>query len=216
MNSLERIWLNSRNRAKLASRGAHPNLAHPQFHVDGHLELGDYAHFRNNPTFRTYGDGKIIFRTRSGCSWGCLFEAHELIEIGCYVGIAEHCHITDTLFDFSNHTGSWKDAPRITRPVRIGERAFIGSGSFIGPGVEIGDSAVVTPHSVVLQSVGEFEIWGGNPARRIGHRTEGVPESVLQESRALMLEQGVRLDRYIQKGERRGIGKALNWLRRLR
>lgn len=211
MNSFERIWLNRRNRNKFALHGKHPNVANPYFNVEGHLEVGDYAHFRNNPTFRTYGKGKIIFDTRSGCSWGCLFEAHELIKIGCYVGIAENCHITDTLYDFAHHTGSWKDAPRITKPVFIGEMAFIGSGSFIGPGVEIGDSAVVSPHSVVLQSVGPFEIWAGAPARKVGHRTEGVPEAKLQEARELMLAQGVRLDRYIQKGERRGLGKVLNW-----
>jgi acetyltransferase-like isoleucine patch superfamily enzyme len=214
MNSIERKWHNWRNRRKLASCGGHPNLALPCFTVDGHLELGDYNHFRNNPTMRTYGEGRIVFGTRSGCSWGCLFEAHELVEIGRYVGIAEHCHITDTVYDFSSFAGNWRDAPRITKPVRIGEQAFIGSRSFIGPGVTIGDSAVITPHSVVLKDVGEFEIWGGAPARRMGHRTEGVAESVLKESEALLADQGVRLDRYLQKGERRGWGKLFNWMRK--
>lgn len=215
LNSFERVYLNWRNRRKLSSRGRHPNVAYPYFNVEGHVELGDYTHFRNNPTFRTHGDGKIIIHTRSGCSWGCLFEAHERIEVESYVGIAEYCHITDTLFDFSGHTGGFRDAPRITRPVIIRERAFIGSGSFIGPGVEIGKNAVISPHSVVLQSVGELEIWAGAPARKVGHRTEGVPEAMLAASRELMQAQGIRLDRYIQKGERRGLGKLLNWTRRL-
>lgn len=214
MNSFERRWHIWRHKRKLAVSGGHPNLAIPYFNVHGHLEIGDFAHFRNNPTMRTHGEGRIVFGTRSGCSWGCLFEAHELIEIGRYVGIAEYCHITDTLYDFANHTGSWRDAPRITKPVRIEERAFIGSGSFIGPGVTIGESAVVTPHSVVLRDVGPLEIWGGSPARKMGHRTEGIGESRMKESESLLAEQGVRLDRYIQKGEKRGLGKILNWLRR--
>lgn len=204
MNSIERAWHAWRHKRKLAACGTHPNLALPYFNVEGHVELGDYTHFRNNVTFRTWGTGRVIVHTRSGCSWGCLLEAHELVEVGCYTGIAELCHITDTLYDFSNYDGPWRDAPRITKPVRIGEGVLIGSGSFVGPGVTVGDNAVVSPHSVLLESVKPFEIWSGAPARRIGHRTEGVADSVLRESEALMAEQGVRLDRYIQKGQRRG------------
>lgn len=214
MNSIERKWRIWQHRRKLSVCGEHPNLAHQCFTVDGRLELGDYTHFRNNPTFRTYGNGRIIIRTRSGTSWGCIIEAHELVEIERYVGLAEYTHITDTVFDFSDPHVNWRDAPRRTAPVRICEQAFVGSNAFIGPGVTIGRSAVVTPHSVVLQSVPEFEIWGGSPARRMGHRTEGLPDSVVKDSEALLAAQGVRLDRYIQKGERRGWMKFTNWFRR--
>lgn len=212
MNSIERTWLVWRHRRKLAACGKHPNLALPHFNVEGHLELGDLTHFRNNATFRTYGNGRIIIHTRSGCSWGCLFEARARVEVERYVGIAEYCHITDSLPDLADFDGPWQEAPRITRPVVIKERAFIGSACFIGPGVTVGESAVLTPHSVLLQSIQPYEIWGGVPARRIGHRTEGLPESVLRESEALLTEQGVRLDRYIEQGKRRGWRKFLQKL----
>lgn len=38
----------------------------------------------------------------------------------------------------------------------------------------IGENAVIAANAVVLESVGDNEIWGGIPARRIGYRTECV------------------------------------------
>jgi acetyltransferase-like isoleucine patch superfamily enzyme len=207
MNSIERKWHLWRHTRKLAAAGRRPNLAIPYYTVSGHLELGDYTHFRNNPTFRAYGEGKIIFGDRCGTSWGVLIEAHELVRVENYVGIAEYTHITDTAWDLSGTTGGRAEARAITKPVVIGERSFVGSGCFIGPGVTIGESAVITPHSVVLRDVGPLEVWGGNPARKIAHRVEGVPESVRREVEAAIEAHGIGLDRYHQLKPARGLAK---------
>jgi len=50
---------------------------------------------------------------------------------------------------------------------------------------------------VVLRDVGPYEIWGGVPARKIGHRTEGVPEAKLRELAELIARQGLGRDRYL-------------------
>ena len=89
----------------------------------------------------------------------------------------------------------------------VEERAFIGSGCFIGPGVTIGESAVITPHSVVLRDVPPMEIWGGAPARKFSHRVDGVPESVKSEVQAAIDAKGIGLDRYIQIKRPRGFAK---------
>lgn len=56
------------------------------------------------------------------------------------------------------------------RPVTIGDFAAIFSYSIILPGVSIGKGAVILPGSVVAKSVPAFEIWGGNPAAKVGER----------------------------------------------
>lgn len=52
----------------------------------------------------------------------------------------------------------------INRPVVIGNNVFIGAGSVILKGVTIGDRAIIGAGSVITHSIGEDEIWAGNPA----------------------------------------------------
>lgn len=55
-------------------------------------------------------------------------------------------------------------------PVTIHDHAWIGARATILPGVTIGTGAVVAAGAVVTKDVGEFEVVGGVPARRIGIR----------------------------------------------
>lgn len=52
----------------------------------------------------------------------------------------------------------------------IGNDVWIGEGAFIKGGVVIGNGAVVGMGSVVTKNIGDYEIWGGNPARLIRKR----------------------------------------------
>jgi len=196
MNRLTRTWLTLRHQGKFARRGVHCRFPIPDLHVVGHVEVGDYCRFRNNVTLRTLGDGKIIFGNRSGLSWGCYAEASQLIRIGNYTGVAEYSVLCDTVIEFAGTDADWRHAPRHSAPIVIGDNCFVGSGCFIGPGVSIGEGAIVAHHSVVTRDIGPYEIWGGMPARRLGHRTEGVPETKLQESRELVAKHGIQRDRY--------------------
>jgi putative colanic acid biosynthesis acetyltransferase WcaF len=54
----------------------------------------------------------------------------------------------------------------ITKPITIGNNAWVAAEAFIGPGVEVGDGTVVGARAVVAK--GRLEPWGvyaGNPAR---------------------------------------------------
>ena len=196
MNTLERTWITWKHRRKFARLGRRCQFPIPQLCVRGHVEMGDRCRFRNDVTLLTHGDGKIIFGNRSGLSWGCTAEAYELIQIGNYTAIAEFSYICDSMPVLEGDPASRNPGNRITKPIRIGNDVFVGSGCVIGPGVTIGDGAVVAPFTVVLRDIGPLEIWAGIPARRVGHRTEGVPEARLQELRDLVEQQGIREDRY--------------------
>ncbi|MCF0074494.1 acyltransferase [Dyadobacter sp. CY261] len=54
-----------------------------------------------------------------------------------------------------------------TNPVHIKSGAFIGSHATILKGVTVGENSIVASGSVVVKSIPDFEIWGGNPARFI-------------------------------------------------
>lgn len=56
--------------------------------------------------------------------------------------------------------------------LRIGRDAFIGQGAMLVAVKEIGNGAVIGAGSVVTKSVPPFEIWAGNPAKKIGERRD--------------------------------------------
>lgn len=196
MKGLRRRWQTLIHRRKFAKLGRDCVYPIQDLTVEGHVEQGDFGRFRNNPTLRAPGRGKIIFGTRSGTSWGVTLIANELIQVGEYTGIAEYTLITDTTPHLAGNTLGPREAPRITRPVYIGNNCFIGSRCFIGPGVTIGDGAVIANNTIITRDVGPLEIWMGAPARLIGHRTQNVPARVLQRLEQLIAEQGIQGDRY--------------------
>ncbi len=55
---------------------------------------------------------------------------------------------------------------------RIGNDVCIGYGAMIRAGVHIADGAMIGMGSVLTKDVGPYEVWGGNPARRIRRRFE--------------------------------------------
>ena len=63
-----------------------------------------------------------------------------------------------------------EDIHFIEGQITIGEHAFIGSGTIITGEVNIGRSAIIGAGSVVTKSVGDNEIWAGNPAKFIKMR----------------------------------------------
>lgn len=54
--------------------------------------------------------------------------------------------------------------------VTISDDVWIGAGATILKGVIIGKGAIVGAGAVVTRSVGEYEIWAGNPARKVRDR----------------------------------------------
>ena len=54
--------------------------------------------------------------------------------------------------------------------VVLGDDVWLGAGSVILPGVTVANGAVVGANSVVNRNVGEYEIWCGAPATKVGER----------------------------------------------
>jgi len=69
--------------------------------------------------------------------------------------------------------------------IRIGKGAVVGAKSVLMPGVTIGEAAVVNAMSLVPMNtkIGPYEIWGGNPAKKIGEikKLEGLTETAQDE-----------------------------------
>ncbi len=188
MKGIVGAWRNWNHARKFVRVGKRCRFLGKFLEVDGHVELGDYCKIRNNVILRTNGDGRIFMGERSGLSYYCLIEATTIIKIGRFTGIAEFTVIRDTnhlVFGTAEH---WRVTPYIAEPIVIGDCVAVMSGSYICPGVAIGDGAIVGQRSVVTKDVGPFEVWAGNPARKLGHRTEGPLAESMSKRYAYLLD----------------------------
>lgn len=198
MRKLLRGWRTLWHRRKFCRLGKHCRFQGRFLLVEGHVELGDNCRIRENVILRAHDQGRIIVGNHCMIGFYSIIESSGLVEIGTETAITEHCVIRDTNHLFYGTNEHWALTPHITKPIRIGSGVLIGSRVYIHPGVTIGDGAIIGVGSVLTEDtqVGPFEIWAGTPARKLGHRTEGVPEARLREARELIEQQGVRKFRY--------------------
>lgn len=75
---------------------------------------------------------------------------------------------------------SVEGANLVTAPVKIGNNVTLGLMTVIMPGCQIGNGAVLAANAVLKKGtvVGENEIWGGVPAKKIGMRGESRMDEV--------------------------------------
>ena len=109
------------------------------------LQIGDYSHINRGVVLDARGD----------------------IIIGSSVSVSHNVNIMTGGHDHMspNFTGVFK-------PIVIKDYAWIGVGATILQGVTIGKGAVVCAGAVVNKDVGDYEIVGGVPAKKIGERTK--------------------------------------------
>lgn len=69
-----------------------------------------------------------------------------------------------------SHDWSKSTFDLITKPILIGEQAWVGAFCKIAPGVTVASGSVCAMGSVVAKSTGEWEIWTGNPCRKLKDR----------------------------------------------
>lgn len=122
-------------------------------------------------------------------SWLHFFEARRNISIGSNVTVNAGCYLDNrmpiSIGDNVNISHGVKiytlghdvDDPMckaVGAPVVICDDAWIFPNVLIMPGVTIGRGAVVYPGSVVTKDVGDLDIVGGNPARKIRSRNPDI------------------------------------------
>ncbi|MEY4984661.1 MAG: hypothetical protein RIR62_2927 [Pseudomonadota bacterium] len=135
----------------------------------------------------TYGHHRMAVR-----EWG---EGASLT-IGAFCSIADGLtvmlggnHRTDwvTTFPFGHifegelGGGGIVGHPVTNGDVRIGNDVWIGANATIMSGIRIGNGAVIAANSTVVKDVGPYEVWGGNPARRIRQRFPDEVIAALEE-----------------------------------
>ena len=142
----------------------------------------DYTKFRITRNHDDIGHGEINALHPETVSIGGLvtFDLTADITLGEYVEIATGVQIFTHKHHWNHSVGLRKDCQRTTlHPLTIGVDVFIGVNAIILGGVgKIGRCAVIGAGSVVTKPVPGFEVWAGNPARKIGERGEIIRQAL--------------------------------------
>ncbi len=78
----------------------------------------------------------------------------------------------DAILLGGGHNIDSPDFDLITRPITIGQGAWIAAGAVIGPGVTVHPYAVLGGHAVAFKDLEAATIYVGNPARPVRKRTD--------------------------------------------
>ena len=101
--------------------------------------------------------------------WNCVIDISGGITIGEEVTISRNTTIYTHKHDVSKLDWYGNKDHVSYNGLVIEDKAYIGTGSIILPQVNrIGYRAVIGAGSVVTKNVPDFEIWAGNPAKKIG------------------------------------------------
>lgn len=112
------------------------------------------------PRTRVRFPWKLEIGDRSWIGEGVWFHNQALISVGSDVVISQ-----ETMLTTGSHAVH-RDMALITRPIRIGDGAWVTTRCLVLGGADIGVSAVIQPHTVVRGDVPAGAVWGA-PAHAV-------------------------------------------------
>ena len=164
---LRRRWRINRHMARAGAFVRYPVEGELLEALDeGRLSVGEGTLFEPGCWITMASEARI--EIGSGCflNKNVMLAAHERIEIGDHVMLANNCFVGD-----ADHRYDDPDTP-ITQqgfvargPVKIGSNVWFGVNCVVTGGVEIGDRAVIGANSVVTRDIPPGTIAAGSPAK---------------------------------------------------
>lgn len=104
---------------------------------------------------------KILFKEGARTNTCCTFVSQEYIEVGEMAMLGRHVTVRDN--NGSHYLN--RDGYRNTRPVIVGDKAWLTEACTLLPGAKIGQGAIIGAHAVVATHIKPFSMAIGNPAQ---------------------------------------------------
>lgn len=136
------------------------------FHPEN-IEIGDNVYVGHNTILKGYFQNKMIIGSGTWIGQQCFFHSAGGLTIGQNVGIGPSVNIIT-----SKHVEDGLDKPILHSPIEVApvvieDDCDIGVNATILPGVKIGKGAQVGAGAVVTQSVDDYTVVAGVPAKVI-------------------------------------------------
>ena len=109
--------------------------------------------------------GKLRIGELTQINSECIFDLNGGVFLGRRVGIGNRVSFITTSHELGPTTHRW--GPVVSKPIHVGDGAWIGANVMILPGVTIGEGAVIAAGAVVGKDVPANALVGGVPAKLI-------------------------------------------------
>ena len=142
------------------------------------LRLGDNVYVGRN-TILSCKEGDIVIGDHANISANCSLLSETEIRLGKYCFLAGHCYLVAG----GNHSFDDLETPIMFQPsfsrggVHIADDVWLAAGVIVLDGVTIERGCVVGAGAVVTQSLSEYTVAVGSPARKIRDRRDKGPET---------------------------------------
>jgi putative colanic acid biosynthesis acetyltransferase WcaF len=113
-----------------------------------------------HPKAKIWFPWNLEIGSNAGIGFDALIYNLAYVHIGDYATISHRVHVNTASHDYTD-----PGFRLVTRPIHIGEGAFVGTDSYIGLGVAIGKMAVIGARSVVVSDQPDFTVCFGHPCK---------------------------------------------------
>lgn len=117
------------------------------------------------PGVKIWAPWNLSVDDQAGIASGAILYSQGRITIGKRAVISQGAHLCAGTHDYEK-----PGFPLITRPITIGDHAWVAAEAFIHPGVTIGEGAVIGARSVVTHDMPAWMVCAGHPCTPIKPR----------------------------------------------
>ncbi len=117
------------------------------------------------PDAKIWAPWNLELADECGVANGAILYSQGKITIGYRAVISQGAHLVTGTHDY-NKPGF----PLITKPIHIGDQAWIAAEAFVHPGVVIGEGCVIGARSVVVKDMPPWTVCAGHPCKPLKER----------------------------------------------
>jgi len=117
------------------------------------------------PGVKIWAPWNLELEDECGIASGAILYSQGKIIIGKRTVVSQGAHLVTGTHDYSD-----AGFPLITKPIHIGDHAWIATEAFIHPGVTIGASCVIGARSVVNKDMPAWMVCAGHPCKPLKAR----------------------------------------------
>jgi putative colanic acid biosynthesis acetyltransferase WcaF len=117
------------------------------------------------PGTKIWAPWNLELADQCGIARGAILYSQGKITIGRRAVVSQGAHLATGTHDYSD-----PGFPLITKPIHIGNQAWVAAEAFIHPGIRIGTGCVIGARSVVTKDMPDWTVCAGHPCEPIKHR----------------------------------------------
>ncbi|MEV0645720.1 DapH/DapD/GlmU-related protein [Phytomonospora sp. NPDC050363] len=141
----------------------HARRGHGRLIIEPGVHIGDGTAVRAH-------EGTVRIGAETVLATRVTVNAYLDVRIGASCLLADEVYVIDFDHRVADLTVDIKDQGIVKSPIDIGDDCWLGTKTVVTRGVHIGSGAVLGAGAVVTRDVPPLAIFGGVPARGIGHR----------------------------------------------